>query len=168
MARNAWPAEIFARPVDSTPFLSTIRCTVFQPTIPPRPQIPHRAGHQARPALERAAEVGGVGEAQVLGDLLVAVVPRPVQVQHHVLAHLVVHRLEMRQVFLQLALAGGRADAHALGEPVEAQRVAGLALQHVVGMLQNALAEAKLLLLAPGIALHRLAGGDPNANDCGC
>ncbi len=34
------------------PFRSTIRCTVFQPAIPPRPQIPHRAGHQARPAFE--------------------------------------------------------------------------------------------------------------------
>src|SRR5450830_2024258 len=67
-----------------------------------------------RPALERAAEVGGIMKAEVGGHGIVVVAMRLEQINRLVCAYLVQLGLEMRAMTRQVAFQGGGTDAEFL------------------------------------------------------
>src|SRR5690606_33698296 len=80
-------------------------------TLQPVPQL---AGQQAGPAPHGAAEIGPVGEADVVGHLVAAVATALVQLHGHARAGLVSLLLKAGAVLVLLALEGRRTNMEVL------------------------------------------------------
>src|SRR5690606_27025353 len=106
-----------------------------------------------------AAEVGTVGEVEVVSHLFAGITPALVQLQRYAGAGQIQLFLKTGTVLVQLALEGGRAHSKGLGSVLQSQRVANPFAQMVMQVVEQAAWRRQGREHGQSFPLRDLAGG---------